>query len=451
MALAFAGRCMRTHQGRDTGDWASKVVAGGGLRRDRCPGTNLGPVGADVRQRPGGRSETNCQQRAGARGAGGAPPPQPMAGGLSVQRGAIAEGGGHLDPWQPRFTPRDNPRWGSTQDGARVVQCLSQALAVLHLYPTQQESVNGPPGGPLGKECPSVKSSRVVGSMTFPATGCPFSRARACGDSGAYTAKGFAKHGSCLSCHALFSRRISDKYHQGLWNVQTFKRLIVSSARASLKDGNRYRHHHYSVIKVLYQCRTYGHFKDGTRYSSGNNAVPPPQGSNTVYYDVLKISPNATQSQIKSAYYKQSLIYHPDRNAGSEEAALRFTQINEAYSVLGSISLRKKYDRRILTSADLHIGKKPLEKVQASTAKQSQARSSSDTLDTGKPKFNFDEFYRAHYGEQLEKEQILRWRRMQLRKSRKSLEKKWHLHKLVEAAVTAMLITGFFLLFSKHK
>uniref|UniRef100_A0A8C4S5K7 J domain-containing protein n=1 Tax=Erpetoichthys calabaricus TaxID=27687 RepID=A0A8C4S5K7_ERPCA len=43
--------------------------------------------------------------------------------------------------------------------------------------------------------------------------------------------------------------------------------------------------------------------------------------SKTAYYDILQVTPSATQAQIKTAYYKQSFLYHPDRNAGSEEAA----------------------------------------------------------------------------------------------------------------------------------
>uniref|UniRef100_A0A3Q0T932 J domain-containing protein n=1 Tax=Amphilophus citrinellus TaxID=61819 RepID=A0A3Q0T932_AMPCI len=45
----------------------------------------------------------------------------------------------------------------------------------------------------------------------------------------------------------------------------------------------------------------------------------------TGYYEILGVSPSATQAQIKTAYYKQSFTYHPDRNAGSEEATLLYT------------------------------------------------------------------------------------------------------------------------------
>ena len=62
------------------------------------------------------------------------------------------------------------------------------------------------------------------------------------------------------------------------------------------------------------------------------------------YYTILKITPNATQEQIKQAYYKLSKIYHPDTNH-SEKAHDNFTAINEAYNVLGSLDNRKRYDR----------------------------------------------------------------------------------------------------------
>uniref|UniRef100_A0A3B3DI57 J domain-containing protein n=1 Tax=Oryzias melastigma TaxID=30732 RepID=A0A3B3DI57_ORYME len=41
--------------------------------------------------------------------------------------------------------------------------------------------------------------------------------------------------------------------------------------------------------------------------------------SRTAYYDILRVSPSATQSQVKTAYYKQSFVYHPDKNPGSKE------------------------------------------------------------------------------------------------------------------------------------
>jgi molecular chaperone DnaJ len=61
------------------------------------------------------------------------------------------------------------------------------------------------------------------------------------------------------------------------------------------------------------------------------------------YYDVLGVSKAASKEEIKNAYRKLALQYHPDRNkaAGSEE---RFKEISEAYAVLSDDEKRKRYD-----------------------------------------------------------------------------------------------------------
>ena len=66
------------------------------------------------------------------------------------------------------------------------------------------------------------------------------------------------------------------------------------------------------------------------------------------YYDVLKVSPKASTAEIKSAYRRLARKLHPDRNNGSEETALKFAAIAEAYEVLGNAKERVQYDRRIL-------------------------------------------------------------------------------------------------------
>lgn len=66
---------------------------------------------------------------------------------------------------------------------------------------------------------------------------------------------------------------------------------------------------------------------------------------NKSHYDVLGVTPKATQGDIKSAYYKLSMIHHPDRNKGSSEALAKFREISEAYEVLGNYKLRRLYDK----------------------------------------------------------------------------------------------------------
>lgn len=63
------------------------------------------------------------------------------------------------------------------------------------------------------------------------------------------------------------------------------------------------------------------------------------------HYNSLGITSKATQADVKGAYYKLSMIYHPDKNEGSSDAAQKFRDISEAYEVLGNIRLRRLYDK----------------------------------------------------------------------------------------------------------
>lgn len=65
----------------------------------------------------------------------------------------------------------------------------------------------------------------------------------------------------------------------------------------------------------------------------------------TNHYDSLGISSNSTQNEIKNAYYKLSMVYHPDKNQGNAEYAQKFRAISEAYEILGNVKSRKLYDK----------------------------------------------------------------------------------------------------------
>ena len=62
------------------------------------------------------------------------------------------------------------------------------------------------------------------------------------------------------------------------------------------------------------------------------------------YYEILGVDRNATPEQIKSAYRKLAMQYHPDRNQGDEAAAEKFKEINEANETLSDEQKRAAYD-----------------------------------------------------------------------------------------------------------
>ena len=63
------------------------------------------------------------------------------------------------------------------------------------------------------------------------------------------------------------------------------------------------------------------------------------------YYEVLGISRSATEQEIKKAYRKKAMEYHPDRNPDNKEAEEKFKEVNEAYEVLSDAEKRKTYDQ----------------------------------------------------------------------------------------------------------
>ena len=66
------------------------------------------------------------------------------------------------------------------------------------------------------------------------------------------------------------------------------------------------------------------------------------------YYKILGIDKNADENTIKKAYRKLAKKYHPDTNAGNAQAAEKFKQITEAYSVLSDPEKKKMYPVRSL-------------------------------------------------------------------------------------------------------
>ena len=63
------------------------------------------------------------------------------------------------------------------------------------------------------------------------------------------------------------------------------------------------------------------------------------------YYEVLGVDKGASADDLKKAYRKLALKYHPDRNPGDKEAEEKFKEAAEAYGVLSDADKRARYDQ----------------------------------------------------------------------------------------------------------
>lgn len=74
------------------------------------------------------------------------------------------------------------------------------------------------------------------------------------------------------------------------------------------------------------------------------------------YYDILGVKKDATQDEIKKAYRKIAVKYHPDKNPGNKEAEEKFKEAAEAYSVLSDEQKRKEYDNPVTGGSNFNSG-----------------------------------------------------------------------------------------------
>jgi len=111
------------------------------------------------------------------------------------------------------------------------------------------------------------------------------------------------------------------------------------------------------------------------------------------HYEALNISKSATHKEIKDAYYRLSMIYHPDKNKGSEEAAKHFRDITSAYEILGNVRQRKLYD----SGANLNQNSSQFTTKQQQPFETMYTKNDIYKTNVRGRDYNFEEWSKAHY------------------------------------------------------
>lgn len=200
--------------------------------------------------------------------------------------------------------------------------------------------------------------------------------------------------------NTTFSRYYSSVHNNGElpWYSVRYYRLANHHSQLSWNfvRYNKLDNHHYELPWNSFRY-----------YSSGHHHKKPSAHSDTHLYDVLHISPTATQSQIKNAYFKLSKLYHPDVNK-SEDAVKIFHEISEAYEILGNERKRRLYDKGIVHT-DLRSPHRSHEggpEVHGHGFRRQNFIPRHKRPLTGKSHiYNFDEFYKKQYEEARNKEE----------------------------------------------
>ncbi|UHA72251.1 DnaJ domain-containing protein [Paenibacillus sp. 481] len=109
------------------------------------------------------------------------------------------------------------------------------------------------------------------------------------------------------------------------------------------------------------------------------------------YYDILEVSRNASQEEMKKSYRKLAKKYHPDVNPGNNDAEARFKEVQKAYETLSDETARQAYNER-LDGGRAHTGSSSTGTAQGGADKQSN-QASSQPFDIRNVEKNFEQFF----------------------------------------------------------
>ncbi|CAM1329660.1 DNAJA3 (predicted), partial [Pycnogonum litorale] len=118
------------------------------------------------------------------------------------------------------------------------------------------------------------------------------------------------------------------RYFVALSNVHEIKLKTVSKSSSHVQTGRNYQ-----ILEGQSYLSPKFHFHTSTVDFKRD------------YYEILGVSRNASQKDIKKSYYQLAKKYHPDSHKSDKESAKKFQEVSEAYEVIGDDTKRKQYDQ----------------------------------------------------------------------------------------------------------
>eukprot|EP00977_Amphora_coffeiformis_P015568 scaffold4557_cov142-Amphora_coffeaeformis.AAC.3 len=121
---------------------------------------------------------------------------------------------------------------------------------------------------------------------------------------------------------------------------------LVNSQKGMIWDEEEREWYFYDINKELDRiiAKEDAHKVQGSSGSSSSGANEK-RVKDRAYYDLLKVSTNATPTELKKAYYKEAKTCHPDKCIGDPDAARRFQDLGHAYQILSNEQTRAHYDK----------------------------------------------------------------------------------------------------------